>query len=92
MEALKKFKELKLDYEDVCKMIMFYEIEAFLDEPTDDEYNIIADRCYDIFMKYENVAIAQFVGNVAMAYANNDISLEQLKTISKRELVRKYCD
>ena len=88
MKTLRKFKNTKISYELANKYTAYYEIEAFISDPTDDEYTIIANICYDTYMKYENIALNELVKNVVEAYIDNKITLDELKKISPHDV---YC-
>lgn len=92
--TLEIYKELKLQRDDVwriaIKMSMYASIESFIDNPTDDEYEIISSACYNAYMKADDVDLVKLTDRVAEAYNKGIVNLDYIKEMRPYALLDKF--
>ena len=94
MTTLELYKEMNEKYASVftiaTKCLMYKSVEAFIDEPTDEEYETIANVCCNAFMKDENCNLVKLADRVSEAYSNGEFTLEELKEMSRWTIIKEY--
>lgn len=73
-----------------CKLQCYVSISSFVENPTDEEYEVITDKCYEVYLKMENIDLVRLCDGVAERYANGQFSLEELKTMDKWKIMEFY--
>lgn len=96
MTSLEIYKEMKEKcsnpsvFEIAAKILIYKSVEAFIENPTDEEYEIIAQECYHAFMKTEYCDLVKFSDHVSEAYKNKEITLEELEEMDYGDILEKY--
>ena len=89
--ALDIYKELHSQtdrvWEIAIKMSMYNSIDAFIDSPTDAEYNVISDVCYRAYMKVDEIDFIRLTDRVAEEYSLGNITLDYLREVSPYKLL-----
>lgn len=84
LDIYKKYKEEinALDF------VAFCEIDYWIKNPTDEEYETITNVCTDAYTN-ANVScdFVSFCSDVCSTYADNDISLQELKEMSCADIL-----
>lgn len=73
-------------------LLCYYSIDTFVENPTEEEYGIISNACYQAYMRYGKVDLVKLTDRVSEAYANGDITLSYIRNATKQELVDKFYD
>lgn len=95
MDKLNIYKMLKSNkdmkglnvYELGCALIGFTSIENYIENPTDEEYNVIFHKCYEAYMKAEESNLSRLIDGVVEKYSNHEFTLEELKNMSKWDIL-----
>lgn len=68
------------------KCIGYNELAAYIEEPTDEEYNIIVESCYDAYLSSDYVSMDKLVTAVTTAYIDHQITLEEIQSMDRYDL------
>lgn len=90
---LADYKKLGNDAFRYASMLLcYYSIDTFVENPTEEEYGIISNACYQAYMRYDEVDLVKLTDRVSEAYENGDITLSYIRNATKKELVDKFYD
>lgn len=69
-------------------LVGYNSVDSYLDNPTDEEYETITGGCFNAYMDADDIhmSFAFYTDIVSLAYANKEISLEEIKNWAPREL------
>lgn len=90
-DTLQLYKRAELTYEQLMKMICFHIIDGMAESVTDDEYNVIAEACFQTLSapmnEYDYELVCESVIN---AYLDGKVSLDELQQMSARDVILKF--
>lgn len=94
-EGLKTYQQFKEEYSpsSLAKVLdIFGTIDDIMGETqaTDEEYLTIGYACEEGWRKCEGVELVRFVENVMNAYVSEELTLEEIKNYSPRDLVNDF--
>ena len=88
--TLKIYRELQNQHGNAWQiasnMLIYNSVDAFVDEPTDEEYGVIADACYRAYMKADSVDLIRLADKVSEEYSLGNITLDYLREVSPYKL------
>ena len=88
---LADYKKLGNDAFRYASMLLcYYSIDTFIKNPTEEEYGIISNACYQAYMRYDEVDLVKLTDRVSEAYANGDATLAYIRNATKKELIDKF--
>lgn len=90
MKALELYHELRKsrqNYEVAEKLICYGAVDAYVQAPTEKEYEVIAQVCMNTYLKVDECDLIKLADIVSEKYANSDFDLEQLKKMSKWDVL-----
>lgn len=93
MKALKYYKHLKQEprrYTILYKLFCFASIDAFVEEPTDEEYEILSEGIIDAYLQLDDCDLGKLADCVTEKYANREFTLAQFSNMSKWEVLDLY--
>jgi hypothetical protein len=70
-----------------CYALIYNSVESFVDNPTDEEYEVIKDACYRAWMKVEDVDLIKLADKIAEEYSLSNITLDYLRNVGSYELL-----
>ena len=91
LENYKSKKEKNIFIES-CYNLAFCSIDAYLSEPTEEEYETIARCCVDAYMESEDIDLIAIADYVSMKYADKELTLDRLRNMSRWEIIDMVTD
>ena len=85
MTLLEFYKNISSDFEAwkvAIAFTVFNSVDCFVENPTEEEYTTIYNVCYKAYMKAEDANLAKIADRVSEMYAEDEITLEELKNKS----------
>ena len=84
-------KGTQANYRTPYYLICFGCIDAFLENPTEEEYSTISDICYNLYLKLDDICLERIADSISSKYADKVFSLDDLKTMDKWQICQ-YVD
>lgn len=69
------------------KMFIYISVDAFVDEPTEEEYEVLSNKIVEAYMKVEDCDLGHFSDRICSKYRNRDFTLEELKEMSPGDIL-----
>lgn len=89
MNELELYRKIKKEYRYsfIYKHICYLSVDAYISNATDEEYNVIANACINAYLKDDECDLMKLADCVCEKYAKKIINLEDIKTMSKWEII-----
>ena len=90
MNTLEFYKELRKTedkYTLAYYLICYNSVDAYIDNPTDEEFETIAENCVNVYMKADDCDLGKLADIVSMKYSEGDFTLEELDDMSKWDIL-----
>ena len=92
MNELELYKKIKKEYRYglyglIYKHICYLSVDAYISDATDEEYEVIANACINAYLKDDECDLIELADCVCEKYSRNLIDLDNLKTMSKWEII-----
>lgn len=84
-------RDNQANYRTPYYVICFGCIDAFVENATKEEYEVISDICYNLYLKLDEVCLEKIADCLAEKYASKVFTLEELKTMDKWQIYQ-YVD
>ena len=79
-------KGTNANYKTPYYLVCFGCIDAFVDNPTREEYEVIADICYELYLKLDDVNLENIADSIAKNYADRRFTLQELKKMDRWQI------
>lgn len=80
LDLYKKVKESNglRPWEIADSFTVYYSVDFFVENPTEEEYTVIDDVCERAYMKAEGVSLVQIADKISELYSKKVITLQEL--------------
>lgn len=79
------------NYQTPYYLVCFGCIDAFIENPTKEEYKVISDICYNLYLKLDDVNLETIADSLAEKYAKKTFTLAELKAMDLWQIAQ-YID
>lgn len=89
-KALNIYRQLKENHENYSVtdlMMCFSCIDAFVENPTEEEYEVLSDTSCWLYSKLDDVQLETIADSLSKEYANKAFTLEELKDMDRWEVL-----
>ena len=82
----KEKKEYRIPYELIC----YNSVDAFIKNASDKEYEIIAEKCIDVYLSVDECDLVKLSDVISEKYSLKEFNLNELKEMGKYEILNIY--
>lgn len=93
MKAIEYYRNLKQEaerYTILYQLFCFASIDAFVDNPTEEEYEILSEGIINAYLQIDDCDLGKLADCIAEKYAKEKFTLEEFKRMSKWEVLDLY--
>lgn len=87
LDTYRLLKEKHKDYELACALIIYNAVDCYVSHPTIEEYQVICNKVYDVFLHTEDYSLEEIAYGVAEKYSKKEVTLNEIKIMSKRSIL-----